>query len=304
MWSGIRTAISGVNQPCQQSAYFALTALGSKLDCLVILGQLSGSSDCLLTICRRYSSSTTSNNSCGHRHQSLQRPSGSKDQQAFPLISPKGSHTATLRLASTTILKRGAMAHPYSGSASYIYANDHLSSPTGPHPKHTSRKHPNRSSTTAVQAVSRTSHDSSWSTEGTYTRTKIPKYDDSGLPPRRSRTQSQLPLIPHRARISHPYQQRNRTSSRAKDDNTVPETEGVHMGRSAVSLPSRETPKMTPYAREGDPLSLRKSAFMPYDQRSFEPTMESSRAMSWRRRIPRRIRDTFEQLKRWMRFQY
>jgi hypothetical protein len=136
MWSGIRTAISGVNQPCQQSAYFALTALGSKLDCLVILGQLSGSSDCLLTICRRYSSSTTSNNSCGHRHQSLQRPSGSKDQQAFPLISPKGSHTATLRLASTTILKRGAMAHPYSGSASYIYANDvrrltYSSSPAG-----------------------------------------------------------------------------------------------------------------------------------------------------------------------------
>lgn len=153
-----------------------------------------------------------------------------------------------------------------------------------------------------IPSPRRKSHDTAWSTEGTYTRTQRPRHDDSPAPPTRPRGLSQPPpLIPLRSPVSHPYQQRK--SAWADDAAPAPAPTNaaaavfiVPPARSTSTLPAssaRSTsalaPRMTPYARDGDPLSLRRSAFVPYEPRPFEEA-DRARARTWRKKIQVRLR--------------
>ncbi|KAJ7796259.1 hypothetical protein B0H14DRAFT_80514 [Mycena olivaceomarginata] len=93
------------------------------------------------------------------------------------------------------------MNHPYSGAASYIYANEHPYTPVDPRPKDpygglpsfvpVSHDRPvirvhdihfySLQSPSSGASSPRRSHDSGWSTEGTYTRTQRPQLDRRGL---------------------------------------------------------------------------------------------------------------------------
>ncbi|KAJ7479298.1 hypothetical protein FB451DRAFT_176193 [Mycena latifolia] len=202
---------------------------------------------------------------------------------------------------SHSYCKRVAMDHPYSGAAGYIYANEvrNLVPSSTPYPTETTAQHPYSAvdhkpkrphgrlpspTTSASSAAPRKSHDSSWSTEGTYTRTHAQR------PPRTS--SSQPPHLPLRVPISHPYQQRSASwidlTGAEADDGPAP----------ALIVPpprssSRPGMRMTPYERDGDPLSLRRSAFVP---------SAPERRPSWRAKIQRRIRRAMKRLKRLMRF--
>ncbi|KAJ7899280.1 hypothetical protein B0H14DRAFT_28332 [Mycena olivaceomarginata] len=238
------------------------------------------------------------------------------------------------------------MNHPYSGAASYIYANEHPYTPVDPRPKDpygglpsfvpVSHDRPvirvhdihfySLQSPSSGASSPRRSHDSGWSTEGTYTRTQRPQLDRRGL------SSFSVPRIPLRTPISHPYQQRTarstelaygypQTRSASLPGSTRPplkvvtaptpaaSTAYIHPQARSASLPghSREqAPKtvrmrMTPYERDGDPLSLRRSAFVP------SSPVETER-MSWQRKVQvrfkvrRRIHRAIERLRRMMRF--
>ncbi|KAF8140950.1 hypothetical protein K438DRAFT_1995536 [Mycena galopus ATCC 62051] len=228
------------------------------------------------------------------------------------------------------------MDHPYSGAASYIYANEHPYTPVDARSKDPYGKLPSfvPSPSTAASTPSsrsRRSHDSGWSTEGTYTRIQRPTHDSDAPPFRRTFTQSQsAPRIPLglRVPISHPYSPYDASTNtswfhpdrgaRAEDQtsqthpqmrsNSLPgRSRGapasktgsgsaisvstaapatlplpmkyIHPQTRSTSLPGHSrasqlhqaprptAPKMrmTPYERDGDPLSLRRSAFVPYD---------------------------------------
>ncbi|KAJ7764115.1 hypothetical protein DFH07DRAFT_956134 [Mycena maculata] len=223
------------------------------------------------------------------------------------------------------------MDHPYSGTAGYIYANEHPYTPVDPQPKNPysklksfvpspssiiSNPIPTPNSHQRPQTSPRTSHDSSWSTEGTYTRTQRPKHADPSPARPRGLSQSQ-PLIPLRAPVAHPYQQQN---SSWIDDTDV-EADAAAPNAAPFVLPLGAAPprgpKMTPYERDGDPLSLRRSAFVPYEPRPFERALEAERAARgkntpWRikiqpaleqRRIRRAIAASIQRLSRLMRFE-
>ncbi|KAJ7195320.1 hypothetical protein GGX14DRAFT_700750 [Mycena pura] len=183
------------------------------------------------------------------------------------------------------------MDHPYSGAASYIYANEHRDAPVESRFSHPySRVASAASSPTAPTSitptyVTRTSNDSSWSTEGTYTRTKRPKHDSPEPPTSAARPAAQPRLLmPLRGPVSRPPQQQRarrataaRTHDRDRDVDAlarVPQRRAspapVRASASTATTSARARPptwapsfKMTPYERDGDPLSLRHSAFMP-----------------------------------------
>ncbi|KAJ7127262.1 hypothetical protein C8R43DRAFT_699908 [Mycena crocata] len=246
----------------------------------------------------------------------------SRHQRCFSAMSRRA---LTLLLASHLSHRgRGEMNHPYSGAAGYIYANEHPSPPPAPQSKNPYSKLPSfvpsPSSITSnpilvprktPHSSPRTSHDTSWSTEGTYTRTQRPKYDDVTDPPARPRGNSlSRPLIPLRAPISHPYQQRHNTSwIDYSGENPTVDANGNAMlivppARSTSRLPlpleaaPSTSPKMTPYERDGDPLSLRRSAFMPHEPGPFDA--ERAMRASWRNNIQRRIRRAVRRLRRLM----
>ncbi|KAJ7494995.1 hypothetical protein FB451DRAFT_1213054 [Mycena latifolia] len=223
------------------------------------------------------------------------------------------------------------MNHPYSGAASYIYANEHPYTPVDPRSKDPYSKLPSfvpSPSSITSSPSPRRSHDSSWSTEGTYARTQRPTNDagDSRgktIPFRRGLSQSVVPRIPLRAPISYPYQQRNASVSVSWFEDPTEETEGpdlkitsstyIHPTTRSTSLPGHsrsQAPKtqmtMTPYALDGDPLSLRRSAFVP-----LERAEAGAKPSSWRTRFQvrsrlaleqRRIRRALRRLRRLMRF--
>ncbi|KAJ7605208.1 hypothetical protein FB45DRAFT_222140 [Roridomyces roridus] len=211
------------------------------------------------------------------------------------------------------------MDHPYSGSAGYIYANDHpapyrptlvqvsQAAPTSP-PKQNGSSTPTHS----ISAKPRTSHDSSWSTEGTYTRVQRPKHVDAAPIPvpigrPRGHSQSSGPLLPLRGPISHPYQQRNTSWVEPEHDDAVEaqETVGpassVSFGvqpRAIAPSTTRRAPMMTPYATDGDPMSLRRSAFVPHDLGPSDRTVISD----WQDTLEqgqRRIQRAIRRLRRW-----
>ncbi|KAJ7494960.1 hypothetical protein FB451DRAFT_1212957 [Mycena latifolia] len=238
------------------------------------------------------------------------------------------------------------MNHPYSGAASYIYANEHPYTPVDPRSKDPYSKLPSfvpsPSSITSSPSPHR-SHDSGWSTEGTYARTQRPEHDagDSRgktMPFRRGLSQSVVPRIPLRAPISYPHQQRNASVSVSWFEDPTEDTEGhlhpqmrstslpghsrtqaptlkitpstyIHPTTRSTSLPGHsrsQAPKsqmrMTPYALDGDPLSLRRSEFVP-----LERAEAGAKPSSWRTRFQvaleqRRIRRAIRRLRRLMRF--
>ncbi|KAJ6604014.1 hypothetical protein B0H10DRAFT_2078075 [Mycena sp. CBHHK59/15] len=217
------------------------------------------------------------------------------------------------------------MNHPYSGAASYIYANEYPDSPivshakesyanlpsfvpspsstsdnpwtheepyppiVPPRSKNITSKMPAYIPPSSTPPVSRSSHDSSWATEGTYMRTH------TGRP--RAHSYGQAPLIPLRTPISHPYQQQTSVSWVEGEDDDARTAPATHVASTAshssrVRQPSAKTTMtMTPYERDGDPLSLRRSAFVPYEPRPSErAALEAAkRERSWRRKIRVRL---------------
>ncbi|KAJ7309225.1 hypothetical protein DFH08DRAFT_823645 [Mycena albidolilacea] len=214
------------------------------------------------------------------------------------------------------------MNHPYTGAASYIYANECHYTPIDPRTKDPYGKRrsfvpspPIRTST----SISRRSHDSGYSTNRTYTPARRSHHGDNsaGPPPRRALTQT-APRIPPRAPISNPLQQnpaapasflwveapeepfplplpnlhpRRRSTLRSSSlpihsrVASLPPPPSlrtsmatpypllmreIHPQVCSTSLPghTRPTPpmKMTPYERDGNPLSQRRSTFVPYDR--------------------------------------
>ncbi|KAJ7660329.1 hypothetical protein DFH06DRAFT_394015 [Mycena polygramma] len=181
--------------------------------------------------------------------------------------------------------------HPYSGAASYIYASEHPSSPVDSRSKDPYGKLPSfipSPSSVTSNPSPRRSHDSNWSREGTYTRTQRPKYDDGadGPQPLRRGLSLSSPLVPLRAPVSHPHQQA--VSATSWIDKPNPRAY-IHPQARSTSLPGHSRPpkmKMTPYEHDGDPLSLRRSAFVPYEPRQSD-RVAATRAttVSWRTRI-------------------
>ncbi|KAK6981560.1 hypothetical protein R3P38DRAFT_3113656 [Favolaschia claudopus] len=125
-------------------------------------------------------------------------------------------------------------SHPYSGSAGYIYANEYYLSrytPMDTQPKDPYSKlpsfvpSPSSIASTLTPLPPRSSHDSTWSRQGTYTRTQRTDYDydssgaststygvptqSTGRPTSRSQSQS-IPRRPLRSPVSHASQQRTR----------------------------------------------------------------------------------------------
>ncbi|KAF8179284.1 hypothetical protein K438DRAFT_1938478 [Mycena galopus ATCC 62051] len=103
------------------------------------------------------------------------------------------------------------MNHPYTGAASYIYANERQYTPIDPRTKGPYGKRQSfvpSSSIRTSTSTSRRSHDSGYSTDRTYTPARRSHHDNNsaGPPPRRALTQS-APRIPPRAPISNPLQQ-------------------------------------------------------------------------------------------------
>ncbi|KAK7036352.1 hypothetical protein R3P38DRAFT_2911454 [Favolaschia claudopus] len=123
-------------------------------------------------------------------------------------------------------------SHPYSGSAGYIYANEYYLSrytPMDTQPKDPYSKlpsfvpSPSSIASTLTPLPPRSSHDSTWSRQGTYTRTQRTDYDyDSsaststyGVPTSRSHS---IPRRPLRSPVSHASQQRPHSSTRRRRD--------------------------------------------------------------------------------------
>ncbi|KAJ6562744.1 hypothetical protein DFH09DRAFT_1159544 [Mycena vulgaris] len=209
------------------------------------------------------------------------------------------------------------MNHPYSGAAGYIYANEHPYTPVDSRPKNPYGKlpsfvpSPSSIKSNPLQAhapSSRKSHDSSWSTEGTYTRTQRPKHDDTPVGRPRGNSQSRPP-IPLRVPILHPYQQRSASWVDLTDDSPTTKAKTNVMIVPPERSTSRPPNRMTPYERDGDPLSLRHSAFVPYEPRPFEAERaRAKKAASWRGKIQnaleqRRLRRALTRLRRLMRFE-
>ncbi|KAJ6479450.1 hypothetical protein C8R47DRAFT_606305 [Mycena vitilis] len=183
------------------------------------------------------------------------------------------------------------ISHPYSGAASYIYASEHPYSPVDSRSKDPYGKLPSfipSPSSVTSNSSPRRSHDSNWSREGTYTRTQRPKYDDSEAPPLRRGLSLSSPLVPLRAPVSHPHQQHAPRSATSWIDKTNPRAY-IHPQARSTSLPGHSRPpkmKMTPYEHDGDPLSLRRSAFVPYEHgQSDRAAAAQAATVSWRTRI-------------------
>ncbi|KAJ7186168.1 hypothetical protein C8R46DRAFT_1062650 [Mycena filopes] len=190
------------------------------------------------------------------------------------------------------------MNHPYNGTASYIYASEHPSPSTddddGSHfknPYYDNLPSPSSSIPSPGPSNSRRSHDSAWSTEGTYTARIQRSTHEASSSRARGNSLTQPLLIPLRGPIAHPYQQHTAVSEVEEvmryvnpppRSTSLPRTRHRNGGGAQRSM-------MTPYASYGDPLSLRKSAFVPQDH-SVSGTKEElreSRVPSWRKRIER-----------------
>ncbi|KAJ7772358.1 hypothetical protein B0H16DRAFT_1513197 [Mycena metata] len=182
------------------------------------------------------------------------------------------------------------MNHPYSGTAGYIYASEHPYSSADPQPIPSPSSIPSPRST----STPRRSHDSAWSTEGTYTRIQRPKHEcPDGAPLRLRGNSLTQPLIPLRGPIAHPYQQRAKTST------SIDTVKYIQPQPRSTSLPRNGTTRtmMVPYGRDGDPLSLRKSAFVPYEAQPFDET-EEKKKKTWRTSVQRRIQRAIKGLRR------
>ncbi|KAJ7098453.1 hypothetical protein C8R43DRAFT_1141502 [Mycena crocata] len=182
--------------------------------------------------------------------------------------------------------------HPYSGAASYIYANEY---PYTPVTEHHNDPYGKLESFIPIQSVDslpithpysleNSLENTVWSPENTsHTQTEISHEDEP-----RKRRDSLRPLLPLRLPIAHPYSQPQDWF----DDDSVVETP-VATKHAATFTPRRavtvkiETP-------------TRRAAYVPYEPRPFEER-ERDRARlaaAWHRKIQRRVRRALRQLRR------
>ncbi|KAJ7339910.1 hypothetical protein DFH08DRAFT_875742 [Mycena albidolilacea] len=199
------------------------------------------------------------------------------------------------------------MYHPYSGAASYIYANEHPYTPIDPHFNDPYRKLGSFVPIDSVDSLP-TSHPYSpqntmtWTTESTWTADNTLAATQSQLseddePYRRVRRDSKRPLIPQRRdQVAHPYA---RPLDSWIDYESVVETPIVAKSPDVVPRPKRNV-------TIGEAAPLRRSAFVPYEPRPFEERereRERDKARlvaAWRRKIQRRVKRALRRLRRFL----
>ncbi|KAJ7921158.1 hypothetical protein B0H13DRAFT_1985805 [Mycena leptocephala] len=213
--------------------------------------------------------------------------------------------------AHPTVLKSTTlMNHPYSGSASYIYANEYPYTPVDAQHNDPYRK---MQSFVPIQSVDSLpiSHPYSpqntltWTTDGTFTTQSQFSEDDEYV---RVRTDSHRPLLPVPARappVVHPYSQ---PLVSWLDAESVVEADTSTVSKfptGSTSAPSYP-PKRNVTIREAAP--VRRSPFVPYEPRPFERREteqehdrdRSRSSKAWRRKIQRRVKRALRRLRRYL----
>ncbi|KAF7326481.1 hypothetical protein MSAN_02509400 [Mycena sanguinolenta] len=167
----------------------------------------------------------------------------------------------TLLLASGSYLRPGLrMDHPYSGAASYIYANEQPYTPVDPRPRNPYEKlHSAASSPYSFTStpLSRRSHDSSWSTEGTYTRIQRPQHENNSAsaPIRRAPTQTS-PRLPLRIPISHAFQQHVPSGASSWFAESPEEPQSPPLPPRTAAPPPHDTLELTAGTQPREPVSF------------------------------------------------
>ncbi|KAJ6566650.1 hypothetical protein B0H19DRAFT_712666 [Mycena capillaripes] len=206
------------------------------------------------------------------------------------------------------------MNHPYSGTASYIYANEYPYTPVDPHHNDPYSKMESFNPIQSVESLPLSDPYSpqntmTWTTGSIFTQTQTQSQlsvADELLPHARSRPDSQRTLLPVRARVAHPYSQ---VLSSSLDDESVVETPvavAAKLPELAVgAVSTRPMAKRTVTIREAE-APVRRSAFVPYEPRPFEEERERERerdrarlASAWRRKIKRRVKRALRRLRRY-----
>ncbi|KAJ7678604.1 hypothetical protein B0H17DRAFT_1206668 [Mycena rosella] len=175
------------------------------------------------------------------------------------------------------------MNHPYSGAASYIYANEYPRTPADARregPYGAMQSFIPIESVDSLPTLHPFSSRGTWDTENSVTQTQMQSFEDYHEP--RPQRESQRRLLPLNVPVTHPYAQRPGLNSWI-DDKSVTETEAPTTPRFPHIPPTRSRRAV---ATRTEPAG-RGAAFVPYEQRPFEER-ERDRARlaaAWRRNI-------------------
>ncbi|KAJ7203128.1 hypothetical protein GGX14DRAFT_462116, partial [Mycena pura] len=196
------------------------------------------------------------------------------------------------------------MAHPYSGAASYIYANEYPYTPVrarhnDPYGQLESFN-PIQSRVDSLPDSHPFNSQTIWSATETYaqiqTQTQFSDDDDDTYG--RSRRDSQRRLLPLRVPIAHPYAPALDTWF---DDESImsPATPGAAKGPLDASAPVPRHKRSVTIKAE---TPVRRTAYAPYDARTRGEERERDRmrlvAAAWRRKIQRRVKRALRRLRR------
>ncbi|KAJ7501231.1 hypothetical protein B0H11DRAFT_1994086 [Mycena galericulata] len=192
------------------------------------------------------------------------------------------------------------MNHPYSGAASYIYANEYPPSPLDPH--HRNGPYGKMQSFIPIQSMDSLpsahpySHKHAWSTDGTTPTQTQTQFSEEEFGPR-PRRESLRRLLPRQPLLSHPYAQQPL-------DEWIDDDEDESVAQPETPVTPRFQPRRTVPARSDQ--AVRRAALVPYEPRPFEERErererdKARRAAAWRRKIQRRVRRAIRRLKRFL----
>ncbi|KAJ6626617.1 hypothetical protein B0H10DRAFT_505759 [Mycena sp. CBHHK59/15] len=183
-----------------------------------------------------------------------------------------------------------AMNHPYSGAASYIYANDYPYTPTDPQDPYPT-----------LQSFVPGESFESLPVSAPYSPS-LPIHATATTPPQRSRyggprgrPESQQFLIPVRHHIAHPYQLQ--ITSWAEDDDDG-DGDAESLGGTTALSPNRLVQDVS--QPTGLPKGKPRLGTFQYEPRPVEELERAKRAASWRRKIQRQIRRALRRLRRFL----
>ncbi|KAJ6565934.1 hypothetical protein DFH09DRAFT_1157301 [Mycena vulgaris] len=184
------------------------------------------------------------------------------------------------------------MNHPYSGSASYIYANEYPYTPVAAHHNGPYGKMQSFIPINSVDSLPTLHPYSAKNTAWTDNSATETQFSDEYDRAPRSRRESQRRLLPLRLPVAHPYAQPQQLDSWL-DDESVAETPVA--------------PKFQPQrggARTFNDPAARKPTFAPYEPRVFEERdRERTRARlaaAWRRKVQRRVKRALRRLRKFL----
>jgi len=203
------------------------------------------------------------------------------------------------------------MYHPYSGAASYIYANERPYAPADAHHNGPYEKMQSFIPIESIESLpssnpyspqnTMTWTNDTWTTDNTFRQSQFSEEDQPHV---RVRRDSQRPLLPLRVPVPHPYSQQ--LSDSWFDDESVAETPVEAKPQAVAAVNSRVKRMVT--MKEAAP--LRRSEFVPYEQRPSEGRereqerergREKTRlAAAWRRKIQKRVKRALRRLRRYL----